>query len=67
MGIEGQKKVVIRDGKEVELIADKEYIRRSIADPKAEKLKGHPLAMREIKDLTPEDINLMVEFITGKR
>jgi len=67
MGIPGQKKIVIRDGIEVELVADEEYIRRAITDPKAEKLKGHPLVMRDIKNLSPEDINLIIDFITGKR
>lgn len=67
MGIEGQKKIVIRAGKEIELIADREYITRAIADPKAEKLKGHPLVMREIKDLSREEIEKIVDYITGKK
>lgn len=67
MGIPGQRKTVIRDGREVELIADEAYIRRAIENPKAEKLKGQPLFMREVKNLSREDVDNIVNFLTGKK
>lgn len=62
-GLMGQKKTIIRDGKELEITVDEEYIRRAILDPEAETLKGQAEVMPEPDELTAEELKLILEFL----
>jgi cytochrome c oxidase subunit 2 len=61
----GEKQVVIRDGKEVTLTADDEYIKRSIYDPNVEIVKGFQKGlMQSYKGvLTDADIEKIIEYM----
>lgn len=63
----GQKRIVIVDGNEKELTIDEAYIRRSITDPGAEVVKGQDNVMAVPEDITKEQIDRLVTFLsTGK-
>jgi len=62
-GIFGQKRIVIVDGKEKEVTVDDEYLRRSITNPSAEIVKGQEDSMPEPDEMTPEQLNEIVEFL----
>ena len=56
MGSFGLKQIVIRDGKEREILVDENYIRKSIYEPNADLVKGYPRGlMLSYKDLISED------------
>jgi cytochrome c oxidase subunit II len=61
----GEKQVVVRDGKEVTVIADSAYIRKSITDPNSEIVKGYPKGlMQSYKEaLSDDDIAKIIEYI----
>lgn len=61
----GEKQVVIRDGKEVTLTADDDYIKRSIYDPNVEIVKGYQKGlMQSYKNvLTDADIAKIIEYL----
>jgi cytochrome c oxidase subunit 2 len=65
LNLYGEKQVVIRDGKEVTLTADDEYIKRSIYDPNIEIVKGYPKGlMQSYKDvLSDADIAKIIEYL----
>ncbi|HSJ33559.1 MAG TPA: c-type cytochrome [Acidimicrobiia bacterium] len=54
--------VRLEDGSTV--VADSEYIRRSIADPGAQIVEGYRPAMPRF-DLTAEEIDRLVEYVEG--
>jgi cytochrome c oxidase subunit 2 len=64
-GIFGKTRTVIKDGKEIQVTADEEYIRRAIVDPKAELLKDNPLdmEMEVTEDITTEQVEQIVQFL----
>jgi cytochrome c oxidase subunit 2 len=61
----GEKQVVVRDGKEVEVTVDEEYIRRAIVDPNSEIVKGYPKGMMQSYKgvLTDDDISKIVDYL----
>jgi cytochrome c oxidase subunit 2 len=61
----GEKQVVIRDGKEVTITADEEYIKRSILEPNADLVKGYPKGlMQSYKgSVTDADIEKIIEYL----
>ena len=61
----GEQQVVIKEGKEVALTADEEYIKRAIIDPNIEIVKGYPRdLMQSYKGvLTDQDIALIIEYL----
>jgi cytochrome c oxidase subunit 2 len=61
-GLYGRKVIVITDGKEREIIADDEYIERSIKDPKADVVKGFP-AIMPVMQLSDDEINEIIEYL----
>jgi cytochrome c oxidase subunit 2 len=61
-GLYGRKVIVMTDGKEREIIADDEYIKRSIKDPKADIVKGFPSIM-PVMQLSDDEINEIVEYL----
>jgi cytochrome c oxidase subunit 2 len=65
LNLYGEKQVVIRDGKEVTLTADDEYIKRSIYDPNVEIVKGYPSGLMQSykSTLTDDDISKIIEYL----
>jgi cytochrome c oxidase subunit II len=61
----GEQQTVIRDGKEVTLKVDEEYIKRSIFDPNYEIVKGYPKGlMQSYKgSLSDKDIAQIIEYL----
>lgn len=61
----GLKHIVIKDGKEVTVTVDEEYLKRSIIDPNAEIAKGYPRdLMQSYKEsLSDDDISKIIEYI----
>ncbi|MBF0501153.1 MAG: cytochrome c oxidase subunit II [Candidatus Riflebacteria bacterium] len=62
-GIFGRKTFVIKGGQEESLTADEAYLRRSILDPKAEIVKGFPDLMPPPMDISPEDLNTIINCL----
>jgi cytochrome c oxidase subunit II len=64
LGLYGEKQVVIKEGKEIPVTVDDEYIKRSIMDPNAELVKGYPAdLMQSYKEtLSDEDISKIIEY-----
>ena len=60
-GLYGRKVIVVTDGKEREIIADDEYIRRSIKAPPADVVKGFQPIM-PVLQLSDDEINEIVEY-----
>ncbi len=61
-GLYGRKVIVISAGKEREIIADDDYIKRSIKDPKADVVKGFQPIM-PVLQLSDDEINEIVEYL----
>jgi cytochrome c oxidase subunit 2 len=61
----GEMQVVIKDGKEVNLKVDEEYIKRAILDPNAEIVKGYPKGlMQSYKSaLSDDEISKIIEYL----
>jgi cytochrome c oxidase subunit 2 len=64
-GIFGHQETVITAGKERLINVDAEYLRRSITQPEADIVKGFQPIMPMINDLSPAEIDALVEFIKG--
>lgn len=63
-GVYGKKTEVITAGKEREIIADDEYLRRSILEPGADVVEGFPPVMPSQKDiLTDQEIKEIIEYL----
>jgi cytochrome c oxidase subunit 2 len=65
LNIYGEKQIVIKDGKEVTMTVDDEYIKRSILDPNIEIVKGYPRDLMQSyrATLTDADIIKIIEYI----
>ena len=61
----GEQQVVVRDGKEVTLTIDEEYIKKAIYEPNSEIVKGYPKdLMQSYKGtLSDEDLNKIIEYL----
>jgi cytochrome c oxidase subunit 2 len=64
-GIFGQKRVVIKDEKEVEVVADEAYLRRALLEPGVEILKGQFNQMEPAEDLSQEELKMIIDFLKG--
>jgi len=64
-GLIGSTKIVLTDGKEREIIADKDYITRSLYEPNADIVKGFNKGLMIVyKDqVSEEDIDAIIEYI----
>ncbi len=56
--------IVLTGGKERNVVADETYLRRSILEPGADVVKGHPPIMPAEK-LTKEEVDQLVKYIEG--
>jgi cytochrome c oxidase subunit 2 len=61
----GEQVTIIRDGKELTITVDEEYILRSIIDPSADITKGYPPALMQSyrSTLSDEDIQKIIEYL----
>ncbi len=63
-GVFGRKETVLRDGKEVEIVVDEAFIRRTLLEPEKERVKGYPPIMPSQKGvLTDAEIDALVEYL----
>jgi len=61
-GLYGSKVTVLTNGKERELVADEEYLTRSVREPAYDVVKGYPNIMPMIP-LTPEELEEIIEYL----
>lgn len=61
----GEKQVVLRDGKELTVTVDEEYIKRAIYEPNYEIVKGYPKdLMQSYKDvISADDLLKIIEYL----
>jgi cytochrome c oxidase subunit II len=61
----GEKQIVVRDGKEVTVTADEEYIKKAIMDPNSEIVKGYPKGLMQSYKGTISDADLakIIEYL----
>lgn len=65
LNLYGEKQVVIRDGKEVIVTVDDEYIKRAIFDPNSEIVKGYPKGLMQSykESLSEDDVPKIIEYL----
>jgi cytochrome c oxidase subunit II len=65
LNLYGEQQVVIRDGKEVTITVNPEYIKRSILDPGVEITKGYPANLMQSyrSTLSDDDIAKIIEYL----
>jgi len=66
-GIFGTVRTVLVNGDAKEVVADEDYIRRSILTPSAEILKGQDDAMVVPEDITQEQIEQIVQYLKTQK
>lgn len=61
----GEQQVVIRDGKEVTVTVNEEYIKKSVLDPNSEITKGYPRGLMQSYQgtLSDDDILKIIEYL----
>ncbi len=65
-GLFGKTITVITDGRERPVVADEDYLRRSLLEPNADVVKGFPPIMPSQKGLlTEEEIALIIAYMKG--
>ncbi len=65
LNLYGSQQVVLRDGKEITITANDEYIRRSILDPNADITKGFPSGLMQSfrSTISDDDIAKIIEYL----
>ena len=65
LNLYGEKQIIIRDGKEVSVTVDDEYIKRAIFDPNIEIVKGYPKGLMQSykQALSDDDISNIIEYL----
>ncbi len=66
-GIMGRQVTVVSGEKERTVTVDEEYLRRAVNDPRADVVKGFQPIMPAYTDLSPEELQALVEFLKGVR
>jgi len=61
-GLFGSELEVIADGKPRRVLADEAHLRRSIRNPRAQRLKGYPGVMPAV-DLSPAELDEIVTYL----
>ncbi|UCH84956.1 MAG: c-type cytochrome, partial [Candidatus Latescibacterota bacterium] len=62
-GIFGRSVTVVTDGVTRQVVADEEYIRRSILEPNADVVEGYDALMPPQAELTDEEIQAIIEYL----
>jgi len=65
LGLFGKEHIVIRDGKEITITADEEYIKNSIYNPEADLTKGYPKGLMQSYEgtVTVEEIAKIIDYL----
>ena len=65
LNLYGSQQVVLRDGKEITVTANDEYIKRSILDPNADITKGFPSGLMQSfrSTISDDDIAKIIEYL----
>jgi cytochrome c oxidase subunit 2 len=63
LGIFGTKVTVVEGGKEKEVVADEDYLRRALLQPSKEIVKGYADVMPPVPNLTEQDLQTMIETL----
>ncbi len=58
-GLMGSERTVVKDGQEVKVMADADYLLRAIHEPNAEIVQGYPAAMPPYPGLSGKDIDAL--------
>lgn len=61
-GLYASKVTVITDGKERVIVADEEYLKRSVVEPGADIVKSYQNIMPKLP-VTPEELNAIIEYL----
>lgn len=62
-GIFGRKTTVVVDGEEKQIVVDEDYLRRAIVEPGAELVKGYDDDMDPPEDMSPEELEKIIEYL----
>jgi len=64
-GLFGAERVVVKEGEELTIIVDEDYLKRSITDPDGEIVKGYSRGLMKsyTDELNEEEIGLMIEYM----
>ncbi|BCR06059.1 c-type cytochrome [Desulfuromonas versatilis] len=62
-GVFGRQVKVLRDGKELTIEADEQYLRQSLIQPQADQVQGYPPIMPTFGALPEEEIEALVEYL----
>lgn len=56
---------MIRDGKEVPVTVDEEYIKKAIFDPNSEIVKGYPKGLMQTYEgiISADDVTKIIEYL----
>ncbi len=61
----GEQQIVIREGKEIPVTVDEDYIKKSIYDPNSEIVKGYPKGLMQSYEgiISADDISKIIEYL----
>jgi len=61
----GEQQIVIREGKEISVTVDEDYIKKSIYDPNSEIVKGYPKGLMQSYEgiISADDISKIIEYL----
>jgi cytochrome c oxidase subunit 2 len=60
----GKKEIVVREGKEREIVVDGAFIRQTLLQPELDRVKGYPPIMPSQKGLlTDQEIDEIIEYL----
>ncbi|HUI67518.1 MAG TPA: cytochrome c oxidase subunit II [Nitrospirota bacterium] len=63
-GVFGKEEIVIRDGKEREIVVDEEFIKQTLLQPELDRVKGFPPIMPSQRgQLTDKEMDEIIEYI----
>jgi cytochrome c oxidase subunit 2 len=62
-GIFGQERIVIKAGKPVTVKVDEDYLKRALLQPGLEVIKGQIDMMEPVKDLSAEQLKMIIDFL----
>jgi len=61
----GEQQILIREGKEISVTVDEDYIKKSIYDPNSEIVKGYPKGLMQSYEgiISADDISKIIEYL----
>ncbi len=65
-GLYGKSRIVLVDGREKNVVADEDYLRRSVLEPEIELVKGFNNLMPSQKgQMSEEELSILIEYLKG--